>query len=127
MRIDKDTLNAEDRKYLDGRENWLIRMYYYLSSGLDILNSFRNLFLGIISLYLILKLDNYLWLFAMAIPSMLILMVVGHYNTHKLSKIREWLSTRFSTHYGIRNFNYTEKQVQLLEDIKKLLEEMPKK
>ncbi len=116
----------EDKIYLRGRENWLIRMYYYLENGLNILNEFRNLFLGLFGLYIILKLDSYIWLIVMAVPAMIILTFVGHYNVHKLSKMKEWLGTRFSTHYGLLNFNYNEQQTHLLEEIRDLLKQLNK-
>lgn len=110
-------LTAEDKRYLEGRQNWLIRMYYYLENGLNILNEFRNLFLLIAAAYITLKLESYGWLIAMTIPSVVLLIFVGRYNVHRLSKMKEWLSIRFSTHFGIKNFNHTERQTQLLEEI----------
>jgi len=104
-------------KYLQGKENWFIRMYFYLNSGVGILNNFRNLFLGIFALYFTLKLTNPVWLVVMLIVCVPILILMGHYNVHKVNKISEWLSTKFSTHYGIKTFELTQKQVKLLEEI----------
>lgn len=124
--IPKEQMKEEDKKYLLGKENWLIRMYSYLNAGVGILNNFRNLFLGIFALYIILKLDNYFWLVAMAVPSVIILTLIGRYNTHTLSKVLEWLGMRFSTHYGIKTFDFNEKQTELLQQIKDLLEKSAK-
>lgn len=119
--IPKEELTSEDEKYLTGKHNKAIRIYFYLERGLEILNAFRNLFLGILAIYIALKLTNVLWMIAMFIPCIIILVGVGWYNVHKLSKLKEWLGMRFSTHYGIRSFNYQQRQCELLEEIKEKL------
>lgn len=119
--IPAEVLNAEDQRFLYGTHNKAIRFYYYIEKGLEILNAFRNLFLGLLALYVALKLTNVIWILVMFIPSVFILGIVGRYNVHKLSKMKEWLNLRFSTHYGIKSFNYTEEQNQLLKDIRDLL------
>lgn len=117
----EDNLFKDDSKYLEGKENWLIRAYFYCSNGLTILNEFRNLFLGILALYLALKLDK-LWILpVMAIPCILILTLTGYYVVHRVSKVREWLGMRFGTHFGIKSFNYTEENYKLLSEIRDLL------
>lgn len=120
--IPQEVLNEEDKKYLNGFTNRLIRYYFYLMKGLDIINSFRNLFLGIIALYIALKLDS-IWIgIAMFAGSSIVLTVCGYYNVHRLSKLNEWLGMRFSTHYGIRTYNYVQEQNDLLKKILKELE-----
>lgn len=119
--VPAETLNADDKKYLHGFHNMLIRYYFYLMKGLDIPNSFRNLFITIAAIYIALKLDNILIGIAMFVVSSIILTVFGYYNVHKLAKMNEWLGMRFSTHYGIKTFNYTQKQTELLEEIKNIL------
>lgn len=115
-------ISDEDRKYLDGKHNLFIRLYFYLERGLDILNIFRNLVLGLLAGYFALKIDNYALLVGSFIASFLILIVVGWYNVHRLMKTKEWLGTRFSTHYGLKAFNYQAEQVELLKDIRDMLE-----
>lgn len=126
-----EELNEEDRKYLYGKHNWLIRMYFYLEQGLNILNEFRNWFLGIAALYITLKLENapygILIIGAIAVPSLLVLILAGRYNVHRLSKMKEWLTLRFSTHYGIRTYNHQEMQTKLLLEIRDLLIEQKKR
>lgn len=114
----------EDSKFLNGAHNKGIRLYFYLMRGLDVLNSFRNLFLGIGALYLAMHLDNLFYAALMFVVSSIILIAFGYYSVHKLSKVNEWLTMRFSTHFGMKTFNYTEKQTQLLEEI---LKELKKK
>lgn len=113
----------DDEKYLTGKENWLIRAYFYCSNGLGILNEFRNLFLGILGLYIALKWDNVWLAVVLFFVSICILTVVGYYAVHKVGKVREWLSMRFSTHFGMKSFNYQEASYELLVEIRDLLKQ----
>ncbi len=110
-----------DDLYFPGIENRAIRYYYYLNAGLGIVNNFRNVFLGIIGLYFVLKLDNWMLLVAMFIPTLIILSIVGYFVIHRVNKVQEWLGLRFATHYGIKQFNYTEGSYELLKEINQKL------
>ena len=110
-----------EAEYLKGAKNRMIRYYFYLSNGLGMLNEFRNLFLGIIAIYIALKFTNVIWMGVMFIPSIIILTVVGYYVVHHISKIKEWLGIKFGSHYGIKNFDYTKGSYELLLEIKELL------
>lgn len=114
-------MKSDEDKYLAGKANFGIRMYFYLNSGVSIVNDFRNLFLGIFALYFTLKLDNPLWIIAFLVVSVPILIIAGWYNVHKISKVREWLNIKFGTHYTIKQFDLSKRQVQLLEKILKKL------
>lgn len=116
-------LFKDDEKYLKGIQNWFIRMYFYCSSGLTILNEFRNLFLAIIGLYIALKWTNWVFAFLLFIVCGIILTIVGWYIVHKVSKIREFLSIRFGTSFGIRSFNYQEESYKLLVEIRDFLKD----
>lgn len=112
--------NSEyDKKYLPGFWNRTIRYYYYLEQGLNILNEFRNLFLGILGIYIALHLTNIVWMVIMFIPSIMVLTVAGYYSVHRISKVREWLNIRFGTHYGVTAFNFQREQNELLKEILK--------
>lgn len=124
--MNPDPIFKDDEKYLTGKENWLIRAYFYLFNGLNMLNQFRNLFLGIIALYVLLKLSNYWWLIVMAIPSIIILTIVGYYCVHRMYKVNEWLGIRFSSHFGQKSFNYTQETYNEIVKIKDLLENLNK-
>lgn len=117
-----DDIFKDDDKYLRGKENWLIRAYFYCNNGLNVLNQFRNLFLGIIAIYIALKLDNYLWLILMVIPCIIILTLIGFYYTHRAGRVQEWLGVRFSSSFGLRSFNYTQQTYEVLLEIKNLLQ-----
>lgn len=118
---DQEYLKGEG--YLKGKENWLIRLYFYCSNGLTILNEFRNMFLGIFALYILLHLTNLWYLILMTVIGIIILIPTGWYMVHRVSRVREWLGLRFGTYYGIKQFNYTKESynllVQILEELKK--------
>lgn len=99
------------------KENWFIRMYFYVMQGLLIVNNFRNLVLGIFGLYVILKFTNPLWLILMFIVSLPILIIIGWYNVHRMAKPIEKISMEKSTHYAIKQYNYQERQTELLQEI----------
>lgn len=101
--------------------NRAIKLYFYIYSGVSILNDFRNLFLGIFAAYFALKLNNPILLVLMFFFSLPVLVVVGYINVHKISKVKEWLSVKFGTHYGIQQFDYVKKTAELLEEINKKL------
>lgn len=111
----------DDEKYLNGTENWFIRAYFYCSNGLTILNEFRNLFLAIFAVYIALKITNYWLIGGMFIVSLVVLTIMGYYVVHKVSKVREWLGTRFGSHFGMKTFNYAEENNKLLIEIRDLL------
>ncbi len=118
---DQKHISADDHIYLYGKTNFLYRCYFYTMSGLHVVNEFRNVFLGIFAIYITLKLTNPIWIPVMAFPSIFILIFLGRFQVHKLSKMGEWLSMRFATHYGIKNYGFSQQQVELLEEIRDLL------
>lgn len=119
-----DEIGLEEQKeYFSGTANRLVRYWYYLENGLNILNEFRNLFLGIIALYIALHLENMAYLVLMLIPSLIILTIVGYYYVHRFAKVKEWVNLRFSTHFAIRNFDYQKGTYELLKEIKDALKD----
>lgn len=106
-----------DKQNFPGAENMAIRYYFYLKAGLGIVNDFRNLILGILGVYIALHLESWWLLIAMFVPSIVILTIAGYYTVHRVNKISEWLSLRFSTHYGIKQYNYTQGIYETLQEI----------
>lgn len=118
-------ITPEDRDtYMNGFHNRLIRYYYYLQSGLDVLSQFRNLFIAIAAVYVTLKLDGIGLAIGMFFVSCIVLTAFGYYKVHHLAKIQEFVAMKFSTHFSIQTFNYQKDQTELL---KKILEELEKR
>jgi membrane protein implicated in regulation of membrane protease activity len=113
----------DDKQYLEGTENWFIRAYFYCSNGLIILNEFRNLFLGILGLYIALKWDNIGLAIGLFVISVIILTIAGYYKVHKVGKVTEFLNIRFSSHFGKKTYDFTEDNNKLLREIRDLLNE----
>lgn len=112
--------------YLVGGKNKSIRYYFYVSNGLGILNEFRNLGLAIFAIYFTLKLTNPLWILVMGIISTILLGWTGYIVVHHISRVREWLNTKFGSHYAIKNFDYTKGTYELLVEINKKLDKLDK-
>lgn len=106
---------------MPGLENRAIRYYFYLKSGLGIVNEFRNLILAVLGLYIALKLDHWWLLPLMFFPSVILLTIAGFITVHRINKVTEWLNIRFSTHFGIKSFEY---QKGIYEELKKLNEKV---
>lgn len=106
-----------DDQFFPGIENRAIRFYFYLNAGLNIINQFRNLFLGILGLYFVLKLDNWILLVAMFIPCVVVLTIAGYYSVHRMNRIQEWLGIRFASHYAMKQFNYMQGVYDQLKEI----------
>ncbi len=110
-----------DDIFFPGLTNRAIRYYFYCNQGLNILNQFRNLFLGIFALYFALHLENWVFLVAFFVVSAIILTVVGFYTTHHVNKIQEWLGVRFSSHYTMKQFNI---QQGIYDELKEINEKL---
>ncbi len=113
-----------DYLFIPGVENRLIRYYFYLNTGLGILNNFRNLFLGIFALYFTFHFTDPVLLGILFIVGVIVLTVIGYYNVHRMNKVLEWVGLRFSTHYGIRSYNYNQGTYEELKEIKELLKKL---
>lgn len=59
----------------------------------------------------------------MFIGAIIILIPTGYYRVHHISKVSEWLNTKYGSHYAIKNFDYVKAQYELLE---KMFVEMKK-
>jgi hypothetical protein len=104
--------------YLKGKENWLIRMYFYITRGNGEMRNFKELVFGVMALYALLKLTNPLWMIWVILGILPIQAIVGWYSVHRMGIVVEWLSTKFSTVFQKNNFDNVEKTVKLLEEIK---------
>ena len=112
----------EEHQYTKGIKSLMIRCYFYIEQGLNVLNMFRNLFLGIFGLYITLKFTNYMYMVAMVFGSLPILAIVGYYSVHKINKTKEWLNIKFSTHYAMKTFDYNKDTAESLKKILAIME-----
>lgn len=108
-------------KYLGGRLNRLVRIYFYLQRGLTLVNEFKYLIAGIFAAYYLTGVDSYFWLVGMFIFSILVLILVGHVWVHYAMKPMEWFGVEFGTYFSRYTIDIQEKQIALLVEIKELL------
>lgn len=105
-------MNPENQKnYWDGNLNKCYRFWFYLNRGIDMFNQWKYIFALFFGIYFTLHLKNPLWLLAMVCISLPILMFFGYWSVHKMGKVIEWLTIKYSTHYA----NY---QIELFEQIR---------
>lgn len=128
---DFDELRIEYSKTYDkGLFNHLVRAWFYLKAGLNLVNDFKYLVAGIIALYYTLKLDSVSWLAILFVVSLPVLVVIGWFYTHKMAKALEWTGMIFSSYFARYNTDMAEKNVESmsksaesLEKIERILEE----
>jgi hypothetical protein len=106
-------------RYWSGNRNKVIRYYYYVRRGLELLNEFRYLLMAIFGVYLAMKMSNPILLIFMFLVSIPVLIVLGWLMVHHISKVIEWLNVEFSTYWGRYTYDLQEK---ILEELKRIRE-----
>lgn len=86
-----------------------------------LLNEARYLIMAILAIYAIFKIENWIWMPVMFLCSLPVLGVLGWISVHKMSKVMEWLTIHFGTHFSKYS---VELQEQTLEAINKLNEKL---
>lgn len=110
-----------NKDYWQGNKNKSIRMFYYSQKGLALVNEFRYLFIAIFGAYYALRLSNPIWLVIMACLSVPILIIIGWASVHHVSKVVDFLSIRFGTHYSLYQYELLENQLKELTEINERL------
>ncbi len=110
----------KDTEY-KGSRNLAIRVYFYIKSGLNMVNDFKYIFAGLFAVVITYKMTNPLVLVALFFVGLPILFVMGYINTHYISRVVEWLTIKYGSHYGIKQYELMEKQTKLLEKLLKKL------
>lgn len=96
----------------------LIKLYFYVTAGQAVVDKFRYLIMGIFAVYVMLKLTNPMYLALMFVVSIPVLFITGWYYTHKVASVSDMLSTKYGTHYQIKQYELIEEQVILLKQIR---------
>jgi hypothetical protein len=108
-------------KYWNGASNIFVRYWVYLSMGLDFVNQAKYLIVGILGLYAVLKLSDIRLMALMFLVSIPILTIMGRWKLYKVSQTQEFITTTKGSVLGYRNYNMQVRQIELLEEIKTLL------
>jgi hypothetical protein len=105
-------------KYWNGAKNKVIRYYFYVRKGLELLNEFRYLIMGILGFYYALRLSNPFMLVIMFCIAVPILIVFGWLSVHHISRVVEWLAVQYSTHWSRYSYDLQEEIIKQLKEIK---------
>jgi hypothetical protein len=109
-------LKHQNQVYAGG-VNKAIRCYWYVKSGLDIVNEFRYIVMAVLGIYFALRLDNYIYLIILFLSSIPILLFLGWVNVHFVQKVMEFLNLRHTTVWGKYSMELNERQTAALEKI----------
>lgn len=104
-------------QYWNGAENRAIRHGFYCLKGVDIFNMVRNPIWTILGIYAILKLDNPWWIVVMTVPSIIVFWLAGYLWVHRVGRVFDYLTVRFSTHYAKKQFDIFEGMLKELRDM----------
>lgn len=95
--------------------------YFYLGRGLDETRRWQSLIIGILGLAAVTKITS-IWLIAtIFISSSAILIVIGHFLVHRVSRMMDYLGIKFGSHFATKSFDYVEAQYKLLEEIRDMM------
>lgn len=110
------------QQYMDnydkGLWNRLVRAWYYLMEGLNLVNQFKYVALGIFGLYVALKFTNYLYLGVLFLVTLPILIAAGWIYVNRMAKNLSLTSMMKSSFFGRYNIDLAEEQVRLLKEIR---------
>ena len=117
--------NSEKRFY-EGKINKAIRLYSYLQEGLNQVNQWKYVILGIYGFAFLVKITSYLVMALMFIGITPILILIGYLWFFRGKKSDEYFKMKNTSLYGKYNvqmneqqIEYSKKQVELLEKILK--------
>ncbi len=115
-----DEINNPDvrRDYYEGRLNKVVRTYWYLDLGLELVNKFKYIVAGILALAVILQVENSLkWIVTIFFIALPILTVAGYLWARFGVRVVEYLDLKLATHFGQYSIKLQEKQLEVMEDL----------
>lgn len=104
-------------RYFLGWKNKLIRIYFYLREGLNLLNEFKYLVAGILAAYYATKMDNLYLMGLMFVVAVPLLILIGYIWVYRAKKSMEWFGIEHTTFFGKYGYQLQERQIALLEEI----------
>lgn len=111
-------LGGPQEKYYEGRKNQIIRYYYYLNTGLQLVNEWKYIGAFIFALYYTLKLTNPVFLAVMLIIIAPILAVMGWVKVNHIAKVTDWLTVELGTYWSRRGYELQEDIIKTLKEIR---------
>jgi len=105
------------KRYLEGRKNAVVKVYFYIERGLQLVNDFKYVIAGVLALYFAINLDNIIFIpitFFVALP---ILWLIGYIWITYAVKSMEWINIEHATFWTRYNYSLQEKQLEFLEKL----------
>ena len=116
-------INANsEKRFMQGKINLLIRLYYYFQEGVNQLNSVRTLgyaLIGIAGVFAVSQSEANYWgiIIAVGLISIPIFVVAGYLWVKRGRKSTEYFALKYTSTYGKYGVQMQERQMQLLEEI----------
>ncbi len=107
-------------KYWEGNENKFIRYWNYLDRGLDVFNKFKYYIgfpLAMAAIFPFMK-GHYLVLALLVIAGLPILVLVGYYHLHKISRANQYVNSIKGDIFQFKPLELSIEQVNILKDIR---------
>lgn len=105
------------KEFSGGMFNKLVRVWFYLQAGIDVINQFKYVVLGIFGIYVALKFTSYFWLLGMFAICLPILTIAGWVYINKMARNLSLTSLLKSSFFGSMDIDLNKKQVELLTEI----------
>ena len=106
-------------QFYKGTRNRLVRVYWYLDQGLDLLNKFKYLLGGIIALAALLRIeDSVRWMLTVFLIAVPILTLMGYFWVRCGVRVIEYLNLKLATHFGQYSMRLNENILQTLQEIR---------
>lgn len=116
-------IEEQEKTMLSGPKNWSVRLYFYATKGMDIINYFRVLGMGILGFCFITKISDPLKICVFFVIAFPIVIFIGYIFVHYMAVVLEFLGVRYTTAWNKYSFELQERQTDACEKLVKLLEE----
>lgn len=104
-------------EYWEGGKNILIRVWTYIKVACNQADDLKYVAASIFGVYLLIKLNNIIWLIVMFVASLPLLAILGRWWLYKGAKTSEFVTATKGSVIGYRSYNLQVRQVELLEQI----------
>lgn len=112
-----------EKRFMQGKINLIIRLYYYFQEGVNQLNSVRTLgyaLIGIAGVFAVSKSEANYWgiIIAVGLISLPIFILVGYLWVKRGRKSTEYFALKYTSTYGKYGVELQEEQMRLLREIR---------
>lgn len=132
MNLSKFEINENsEKRYMHGKINFLIRLYYYLKEGVNQISGLRTVGYGLIGIAGVLAIDgsetSYWIIGLIGLASIPVFILLGYIWVKRAKKSEEYFNLKYTTTFGRYAYQLQERQMELLEELNKNIKELSKK